>query len=489
MNKYIFIRSPMVELVLTSFFWESYHYLGVSMGISRAFRSYKLWMGTKKDNYKSKRNDSFFSGEYTVKDPVLDKVSRVRAQGHHCVLILLNLDNFGQMLNPGHYEQILIAQRMICQKLNELLPVYFNEDDVIGIKQFHGEDYCVFLRLPSYDQYLDIHYKSLLIRDELVNRLETASHTHYNGKLTFGVGFFIMEKEPVSTWLSVSIAFHYAQAIATKKLPVNFDYTRKQLLDIINKEEINVLCQPIMDLRSGDIFGWEMLSRGPKDTPFYAPTDLFEFAYQADLLTQMEFIVFKKALREIAERPIREQVFINITSETLIQPFFYDQLVEYLSLFPSVRASQIVLEITERHSIRDFRQMCQVMKQYRSLGFRFALDDAGAGYASLQSISELIPDMIKIDRSIIQNIDQGGVKQSLLKALMKFAEDINCAVIAEGIETEEEAEILYQHSVTMAQGYYFLKPTQIIDCNSHRAHFETLKDKIRIRSKVGLNAI
>lgn len=440
-------------------------------------------------NNKTKRNDSFFSSEYTVKDPVLDKVGRIRRNGHQCVLILLNLDNFGQMLCPGHYEQILTAQRIICQKLNELLPVFFQEEDIVGIKQFHGEDYCIFLRIPNTQLYLDTHYKALLIRDELEKRLEAAKQKHYNGKLTFGVGFFIMEKEPISTWLSVSIAFHYAQAIATKKLPVNFDFTRKQLLDILAKEDIVVLCQPIMDLRTGDIFGWEMLSRGPRNSPFYSPTDLFEFAYQADLLAQMEFIVIKKALKEIVEKPIQEQVFINITSETLIQPIFYDQLIEYLSLFPSVQPSQIIFEITERFAIRDYRQMSKIMNKYRGLGFRFALDDAGAGYASLQSISELIPDIIKIDRSIIQDIDQGEVKQSLLKALMKFAEDINCEVIAEGIETEEEADILYQHSVTMAQGYYFARPEPIFNGSHRRAHYKDLKDKIRIRSQIDLAAI
>jgi EAL domain-containing protein (putative c-di-GMP-specific phosphodiesterase class I) len=459
------------------------------MILSRAVQSYKAWMSAMRMNNRAKRNVSFFSSEYTVKDPVLDKVCRIRKQGHHCVLILLNLDNFSHMLYPGHYDQILIAQRMICQKLNELLPVFFNEDDIIGITQFHGEDYCVFLRIPNIELYLDIHYKALLIRDELEKRLETATHKHNNGKLTFGVGFFIMEKEPASTWLSISIAFHYAQAIATKKLPVNFDYTRKQLLDIIAKEEIVVLCQPIMDLRSGDIFGWEMLARGPINSPFYRPTDLFEFAFQADLLAQMEFIVIKKALKEIVEKPVREQVFINLTSETLIRPFFYEQLVEYLSLFPSVQPSQIVFEITERHAIRDYTQMSLIMKQYRELGFRFALDDAGSGYASLQSISELIPDIIKIDRSIIQNIDQGLVKQSLLKALMKFAEDINCEVIAEGIETEQEADILYQHSVTMAQGYYFAKPAPLFSGSRHRAHYKELKEKIRIRSQIGFSAV
>ncbi len=458
------------------------------MGLSKAVRKYKSWISSISMD-RAKRNDSFFSSEFTVKDPVLDKVSRIRKNGHQCVLILLNLDNFGQMLYPGHYEQILTAQSMICQKLKELLPAFFEEEDIVGIKQFHGEDYCIFLRVPNIQLYLDMHYKALLIRDELEKRLEAANRKHYNGKLTFGVGFFIMEKEPASTWLSVSIAFHYAQAIATKKLPVNFDYTRKQLLDIIAKEDIVVLCQPIMDLRTGDIFGWEMLSRGPKDTPFYSPTDLFEFAYQADLLAQMEFIVIKKALMEIVQKPILEQVFINITSETLIQPIFYEHLIEYLSLFPSVHPSQIVFEITERHAIRDFIQMSRIMKQFRELGFRFALDDAGAGYASLQSISELIPDIIKIDRSIIQNIDQGAVKQSLLKALMKFAKDINCEVIAEGIETEEEADILYQHSVTMAQGYYFARPEQIYNGSRHRAQYKELKDKIRTRSQIDLAAI
>jgi EAL domain-containing protein (putative c-di-GMP-specific phosphodiesterase class I) len=121
--------------------------------------------------------------------------------------------------------------------------------------------------------------------------------------------------------------------------------------------------------------------------------------------------------------------------------------------------------------------MGAILSKFRSYGFRFAIDDAGAGYSSLQSISELIPDIIKIDKSVIQNIDQVAVKQSILRALLLFASDIKCQVVAEGIEREEEANILLDHQVKMGQGYYFAKPERM-QFDYARTHVPHLKEKI-----------
>lgn len=431
----------------------------------------------------SKRN-AFFSSGLSSNDRLAAKIDQARKRGNRCALILLHLENFGQMLHPGRYEQIISTQQAVCRVVAELLPDYFGVPRILGIRHYHGEDYCIYIELLQDAAYTEAHYKALQLRDSVQKQISELPELQTTGKPTFGLGFFVMEPEPASTPLAMSIAYHYAQGIATGKLSPNFTYTKEQLSDIIKNKQIQVLSQPIMDLHDGAIFGWEILARGPENTPFHRPTELFDYAYQADMLSEMELLVVEKTFHEMTERQIGEQVFVNMTSVSLEHPSVYDTIVDYLSKYPGVNPKQIVFEITERHAIRDYRQTADMMGKYRELGFRFALDDAGAGYASLQSISELVPDMIKIDRSLIANIDQGKVKQSLLKALIEFARDINCEVIAEGIERKEEADIVYRSEITKGQGYYFAKPAPQLYGYDGRLHLEQTREKIRLNSQI-----
>ena len=97
----------------------------------------------------------------------------------------------------------------------------------------------------------------------------------------------------------------------------------------------------------------------------------------------------------------------------------------------------------------------------RKLGFRLAVDDTGIGYSTLNSILEIIPEIIKIDRSVIQDIDKNKVKESMLKALLLIAKESGSFVIAEGIESKGEAMVLSRNNVDFAQGYFYAKPASV----------------------------
>src|SRR5690606_25976091 len=101
---------------------------------------------------------------------------------------------------------------------------------------------------------------------------------------------------------------------------------------------------------------------------------------------------FRKAMQQISKLLIGEQIFINVTSVSIGQPQFFDRVLEIIAAYPAINPHNLVLEITECHTIRDYGHMAAMMQKYREQGFRFAVDDAGAGYSSLQTISELIPD-------------------------------------------------------------------------------------------------
>jgi EAL domain-containing protein (putative c-di-GMP-specific phosphodiesterase class I) len=117
-----------------------------------------------------------------------------------------------------------------------------------------------------------------------------------------------------------------------------------------------------------------------------------------------------------------------------------------------------VLEITERTAIKDYPRFQEYLKAFRERGFRFAVDDAGSGYAGLGSIANLAPDYIKLDISLIANIDTNFLKQNLVETMVTFANNQGAQVIAEGVERREEFETVKQLGVHFTQGFLFHRP-------------------------------
>ena len=108
--------------------------------------------------------------------------------------------------------------------------------------------------------------------------------------------------------------------------------------------------------------------------------------------------------------------------------------------------------------VKDQKHLKKILEYYRSKGFQIALDDVGEGYSSLNMLIELKPDIIKIDRNIIDGIDTNELKQSVYKALFNLAREHNITVLAEGVETAYELEMIKSIGVDLVQGYYFAKP-------------------------------
>jgi EAL domain-containing protein (putative c-di-GMP-specific phosphodiesterase class I) len=400
----------------------------------------------------------YFPPDFTFRDPVLSSVHRARNRGHEVVLVLLKLGGFHHLIETCPDSLMAKIRQQLRISIKESMYRLYSAEQVLGVREFNGEDVGIFIKIQDtvdYDELLDT---SAELSNLVSKRFREATDIAMHDRIELKTACYVLDTEVKDTTYAIELAHRYTDAIAAKRLPAHFCRTRRHLQLILGTGQINVIAQPIVALQSGDIFGWEFLTRGPKNTPFHRPNELFEMAHQADLLSKLEFLVLCKVFDEINDRQINEQVFVNVTPVSLSHPLFHEQLLSCLKKYPNVKPTQIIFEITERHSIRDYGQMSEALANYRAMGFRFAVDDAGSGYSSLQSITELIPDMIKIDKSVIQNIDRVSVKQSMLKALMYFAENINCQVIAEGIEREEEAHLLFDNAVTMGQGFYFAKP-------------------------------
>ncbi|MDQ0897126.1 EAL domain-containing protein [Paenibacillus sp. V4I7] len=234
----------------------------------------------------------------------------------------------------------------------------------------------------------------------------------------------------------------------------------EQFYNMINKEHIYSVYQPIISLQDSQVMGYEALIRGPKDSPFHSPLSMFQFAEQQGELYMLEQIAREKAIQgSILEHP-QQLLFINISSQVLYDPGFVPgKTLEILQKY-GLRPSNVVFEITERSSIEDFSLAQKILEHYRKQGYRIAIDDAGAGYSSLQAIAELQPDFIKIDRSLIENIHKNKVKEYILETFVTFAHKMNISLIAEGIEHADELTKLTRLGVHYAQGFLLGKPNE-----------------------------
>ena len=125
-----------------------------------------------------------------------------------------------------------------------------------------------------------------------------------------------------------------------------------------------------------------------------------------------------------------------------------------------VDPQRVVIEITERTAIKDYPKFRERLRTFRERGFRFAVDDAGSGYAGLGSIANLEPDFIKLDISLINSIDTNFIKQNLVETMVRFANDHGAMVIAEGVERAEEFETVKRIGVHLVQGFFLHRPSR-----------------------------
>jgi diguanylate cyclase (GGDEF)-like protein len=216
--------------------------------------------------------------------------------------------------------------------------------------------------------------------------------------------------------------------------------------------------QPILDMRLGQILGWEALARGPEDSYFHSPQMLFDFAEEVGNVFTLERVCREQALAGLGRMGQGEKLFLNIHPQTLVDPAFRPgqtmRLLERYGLSPH----NVVFEITERHSIKDFTLFHRTLEHYRSQGYLVAIDDVGTGYSGLNRLAKLRPEFIKVDMGLIRGIDANPVQRALVETLVTFADKIGSAIVAEGIETETELTSLVAMGVHFGQGYYLARP-------------------------------
>ncbi|QOY93102.1 EAL domain-containing protein [Massilia sp. UMI-21] len=227
------------------------------------------------------------------------------------------------------------------------------------------------------------------------------------------------------------------------------EQTCARLSDVIAGRAITIALQPIVDLDNGAVLGYEALSRFP--APDTSPARWFAEAHQVDKGAELEMLAIELALSKLALLPPHAYLSLNVSPHTILGGALPARL-------QGAALDRLVLEITEHAPIEEYPALVAALAGLRRAGLRLAIDDAGSGYASFRHILQLQPDIIKLDQSIVGGIDLASGRRALAAALTGFARDTGSAVVAEGIETEAERDVLRQLGIKAGQGYLLGRP-------------------------------
>ncbi|BCJ48497.1 hypothetical protein GCM10010168_64380 [Actinoplanes ianthinogenes] len=225
---------------------------------------------------------------------------------------------------------------------------------------------------------------------------------------------------------------------------------RAAVRSVLDRRAARTVFQPIVRLRDGATIGYEALARFDPGL-FPAPDRAFAAAALCGLGVELELLTLRQSLGRLTDLPPGTFLAVNLSPEALLDGEILDALLAHAG-------PGLTVEVTEHAQVGDYDLLTDALDVLRRTGIRLSVDDAGAGFASLQHILRLRPDLIKLDISLVRDIDTDLVKAALARCLNDFAAQIGAALIAEGIESPAELARLRDLGVANGQGFHLARP-------------------------------
>jgi EAL domain-containing protein (putative c-di-GMP-specific phosphodiesterase class I) len=236
---------------------------------------------------------------------------------------------------------------------------------------------------------------------------------------------------------------------------------RRSFLEILLSKRLQSVFEPIVSASNLTAFGYEALARGPANGPFATAAALFAAAEEHDVVHELDALCFEAALQGAVALPPGTKLFLNIRATSIEDPRFHPHVMSRRLERCGLTPQNVVFEISERESIENYPSFRQLRDAYRALGFQFALDDTGAGYASLEAVMEVAPDYIKVDRAFVRGVDEDRGRQAMFCAFREAARSVGARLIAEGLDRIEELQTLSGLGIDLGQGWLFGRPTPL----------------------------
>jgi EAL domain-containing protein (putative c-di-GMP-specific phosphodiesterase class I) len=254
---------------------------------------------------------------------------------------------------------------------------------------------------------------------------------------------------------------------AIKRLTLETD-----LRNAIDHQEFMVYYQPIMDILNGDrLIGFEALVRWQHPTRgMVSPMDFVVIAEETGLVVALDSWVLHEACQQLVKWKTKFasshklKMSINLSAQDIRNPNLLKDIDRILAK-TDLDGKSITLEITESMLIADINQTIDLLSQIKSRNIQASIDDFGTGYSSLNYIHRLPADYLKIDRAFVNQMQEASRNYQIVRTIIALGNQIGLAVVAEGIETSGQLQILRDLGCQFGQGYLFSKPLSVQECN------------------------
>lgn len=272
--------------------------------------------------------------------------------------------------------------------------------------------------------------------------LRDADLAMYRAKQRGGAG--LVDFEP---WMSERVMEHHR--------------LRGELETAVREERLTLFLQPVVDLETRQWAGFEALVRWPVGTETWSPAQFLPVAEESGLIVPMGAWVLREALRQLAGwRDENMGMAVNVSAQQLVGTDFADITMAALAE-SGIAPHRLTLEITEQAAIQDLGRTASRLEVLRAEGVHVAIDDFGTGFSSLQYLSRLPVDILKIDRKFVWGLGQQAEDDVLVRSMLGLAAELGLMVIAEGVETRRQSELLLEYGCRLAQGFLFSPPRPI----------------------------
>lgn len=234
-----------------------------------------------------------------------------------------------------------------------------------------------------------------------------------------------------------------------------------QLISIITNKRLTVDFQPIINFSDPQLLSYEALIRPPKESQFKGPEELFRTASIFNCIEALEKACLEVCCENYQKQKIDGMLFLNVSPLTLVNNSTDSSIVENILEKFDIPHDRVVIELSEKYPLEDYEVVATAVNYYRHQGFQIAIDDLGSGYSGLRVWSELVPDYVKIDQYFIREIHKSPIKREFVRSIHEISKSLNCAVVAEGIETQEELSVVRSMGILHGQGFLLGKPSNI----------------------------
>jgi len=310
------------------------------------------------------------------------------------------------------------------------------------------------------------------IATDVAERMRTALHgtalPHGRARISIGCAPAPRGADPHGVWRAADDALYQAKRSGKDRVVVIEHGSRvrsavsqsawaETLVDTLDERAMESVYQPIVSLADRATVAYEALARPTGLAPSSGVDGMFHAAQRLGRMRDLDWICRRAALEGMTRRHGSALLFVNVSTVTLLDPIHDVDQMLLLCEWAEQDPRRLVLEITERETVRDLERLSWVVAAYRQHGIRFALDDVGEGHSTLEVMAAVSPEYIKIASSLTTTIERSG-SRAAVRATVAFAGSTGAAVIAEGVETERVVGTLQELGVPLGQGFWLGRP-------------------------------